>query len=130
MLPMPEPQKWDIDAVKGVAATPWSMHEPTIPEVIRLDRAEAEVPPKERVAAVGRLYIKQEDLDLYGYTQHCPKCESIIVHGNESRSTVPYSEQCRARITAEVAKTEEGQERLQEVTDKSDHFYAEKIRQS
>ena len=115
MLPMPEPQKLDIDAVKGVAATPWSTHEPTILEVIRLDRAEIEAPRKERVVAVRRLYIKREHLDFYGYAQHCPKWQSIIVHGNEAKSTVPHSEQCRARITAEVAKTEGGQEKLQKV---------------
>ena len=120
MLPMSEPQKWDVEAVKGVAATPWSTHEPTVPKVIRLDKAEAEPPCEERAAAVRRLYIKQEYLDLYGYTQHCPKCQSIIVHGSEARSNVPHSEQCRARIAAEVAKTEEGRERLQKVTDKSD----------
>ena len=82
------------------------------------------------MAAVRRLYIKQEYLDLYRYTQHCPKCLSIIVHGSEARSTVPHSERCRARITAEVAKTEDGQERLEKVTDKSDRFYAKKISQS
>ena len=78
------------------------------------------------MAAVRRLYIKQEYLDLYGYTQHCPKCQSIIVHGNEAKSTVPHSEQCRARIMAEVAKTEGEQEKLQKVIDESDCYYAEK----
>ena len=130
ILAMPEPQKRDIEVVKGVAATPWSTHEPTVPEVIRLDKAEADLPRQERVAAVRRLHIKQENLDFCGYTQHCPKCQSIIVHGNKAKSTVPHSEQCRARITAGVAKTEEGQQRLQKVTDQSDRFYAEKIRQS
>ena len=77
-----------------------------------------------------RFYIKQEYLDAYVYTQHCPKCQNITIHGNEAKSTVPHSEQCRARITAEVAKTEGGQDKLQKVLDKTDRYDAEHIKES
>ena len=112
-------------------ATPWPVHEPTVPEVIRLDKPEFVAPRKERAAAVGHLCIKQEYLDAHGYTQHGPKRQSIIViHGNKAKSMVPHSEQCRARITAEIAQTEGGQEKLQKVFDKSDRYYAEKARKA
>ena len=36
LLSVPQLQKWDIEAVKGVKVIPWSVHEPTVPEAVRL----------------------------------------------------------------------------------------------
>ena len=59
-------------------------HEASKPAVIKLDPTGN--PPEERrekVPVARRLYIRQKDLDDFGYTQNCPKCQHMIMHGNK-----------------------------------------------
>ena len=69
---MPKAQKWDVGAIKGVNATPRPVRDPTVPEVIRLDKPEVDIARKGKVAAVRRLYIKQEYMHAYGYSPNSP----------------------------------------------------------
>ena len=114
ILRLPEPQKWSIGDVQGIAVTPWSIHEPTGPEVTfpQKDTAPENLPAKQRMAR--RMYIRQEDLDKHGYTQGCPKCDHLLTHG-PSTGAIAHSEACRARLMEAIAASPGGKERLQKM---------------
>ena len=104
---MPQPQKWSVDAIGGVAATPWSQHEAEKPEVIKLDCPGVSLPDQPvRIPVVWRAYIRQKDRDKYGYTQNCPCCQSSITYGPNTQNSTPHTDQCRQRIMDEWSKTE------------------------
>ena len=120
VISMPQPQRWSIERVRQVSVTPWSMHTPEEPGVIH---HQPEATPQarggegqERLAQVRRLYIRQSDLDQYGYTQNCPRCQHVLVYG-AGQVNVNHSEECRNRIMREMSKTPEGQARIQKKMD-------------
>ena len=53
----------------------------------------------------------QKDLDAYGYTTTCQRCQHIRIHG-PGTGTGPHSEECRAHIIGKLQETEEGRKRL------------------
>ena len=55
ILRMPEPQQWSLEIVKDVSATPWSVHEPSTPEVIHHQPAD-KPQAAEKLAHVRRVY--------------------------------------------------------------------------
>ena len=103
------------------------MHKESEPHVRFPGRevAEGEVRP-DNVRPVRRIYIKQSDLDRYGYTTGCPKCEDII--RGATKSTVNHSDRCRKRIEAKLPETEEGRARLGAATERSERFLEEAVR--
>ena len=126
-IPMPQTQRWSLEAVRDVAAKSWSQHEASKPGVARLDPTTvAEEERKERVPQARRIYIRQNDLDKHEYANNCPKCQSIIVYGPNTQSSFPLSEVCRQRIMAEWAKTEAGQTRPRRAQERGDRYIAEK----
>ena len=107
LLRMPEPLKWSLEAVRAVSATPWSVHEAQKPGVIQHDPTiEPALRSEEKITQVRRLYIRQADLMRHGYTKNCPICQHMITHGTNTGS-MPHTEECRQRITEEVAKMPE-----------------------
>jgi hypothetical protein len=48
------------------------MHDLTVPGVARLEKPEVDIARKGKMAAVRRLYIKQEYMHAYGYNQNSP----------------------------------------------------------
>ena len=131
LMPMPQIQRWSLEAVWDVAATPWSQHEASKPGVVKLDPITiAEEERKERVPQARRVYIRQNDLDEHGYTKNCPKYQSIIVYGPNTQSSTPHSKECRQRIMAEWPKTEAGQTRLRRAQERGDRYIAETIQEN
>ena len=106
LLRMPEPQQWSLDRVKEVTATPWSTHVKPESEVIHHKR-EGEAPQADELVPVRRLYIRQPDLDQFAYTKACRQCQRILTHGAQ-KATMTHSDECRARIMAELDRTPEG----------------------
>ena len=101
LIPMPQPQRWSLEAVRDVAATLWSQHAASKPGVVKLDPTTvAEEERKERVPQARRVYIRQNDLNEHGYTKNCPKCQSIIVYRPNAQSSTPHSEERRTRSRA------------------------------
>ena len=125
LLRLPEVENGIVKKMSSVAMTPWSMHKESEPHVRFPERevAEGEVRPDD-VRPVRRIYIKQSDLDRYGYTTGCPKCEDII--RGATKSTVNHSDTCRKRIEAKLAETEEGRTRLGAATERSERFLEQK----
>ena len=69
------------------------------------------VPPPDQVI-VRRIYLKPDDFDRYGFTRGCKRCEHDKKYGPNRRKT-NHSESCRDRIEAELAKTPQGQARIE-----------------
>ena len=112
LVPMPKPQKFNLDAIREVAATPWSIHEPTVPEVIRVEGGVGHEDKPGRAPVVRRLYIRQSDLDGpegFGYTKGAPSVRAYLTYGPMVENSTPHSAACRARIEAELSKTDKGQ---------------------
>ena len=70
-----------------------------------------------------RLYIKKADIDAYGYTEGCVKCDHDLKYGF-GRTTKGHSDICRKRITAELAKTLAGIERVMAASGRAERFLA------
>ena len=125
ILRVPKPDQWSIDRIKEATVTPWSMHESTVPEVIHHKPAE-QPQVTAKMAQVIRAYIKQPDLDTFGYTQGCKRCQHILTYGS---GTMPHSDACRARIMAELAKTPSGRARLARMNERADKYIADHMKQ-
>ena len=126
-MTMPSPSQWSKEKIEQVSVTPWSMHERQVPEITHRE-AEPAVETQEKESQIRKFYIKQSDLDAYGYTQHCPRYDRILAYGPGS-ATMPHSLACRARIEAAVAGTAQGQQRLQRVREREDRYLAEQVQQ-
>ena len=109
----------------SVKITPWSLHEQKKPEVVFRDQlAQRPEPVDAPVRMARRVYIKPADIDKYGFTSGCPKCEHEMRYGR-GRCTVPHSERCRVRIMDELIKTPEGKIRIERATMRMDQATAE-----
>ena len=72
-----------------------------------------------------RMYIRQADLDAFGYTPGCKTCQSMVGRG-KGETSAPHSEICRTRIMAEMAKTDGGISRLACMNEHVDRYVAER----
>ena len=121
----PKELRWDSELFGKVKGTPWA---PTPGRAARPEEAEElaeaisvepelpeepalEVSAAEKREVPRRVYIRQTDLDAYGYTASCPACD--LIRMGVSREGVLHSESCRARIVGKIAGTEEGKKRLE-----------------
>ena len=119
---VPGPSKWSIDTIKEMLSTTWKSHSPITHEAIEHQPVER-VTTTDKTTTIRRLYIRQDDLDAHGYTQHCPKCQHIMVHGSNTPATMSHSTQCHNRITEAIAATPAGRARLDKLTDKRKPTY-------
>ena len=58
-----------------------------------------------------RTPITKKDLDDYGLSENCPRCEHTLRYGH-GRTTKGHSEQCRSRIYEQMLTPEAGQVRI------------------
>ena len=59
----------------------------------------------------GQVYIKPKDLERYGLTRGCNKCDHERNYG-PGRTSAAHFNICRDRIMKELAKTNEGHARI------------------
>ena len=93
--------RWDRAAVNDIQATPWQWVVPDggqPPVEVIAPRADkipaAAVQP--RVYAPRRVYIKPEDLEKWGYTAGCRRCQKM--RDNASAHGINHTTACRKRI--------------------------------
>ena len=77
---MPDVQKFDRDRVAAISSTPWSIHTAASPDGVFAEKTVKEDTPAD-IAKFLTIYIRQVDLDAFGYTPGCKKCQSILGHG-------------------------------------------------
>ena len=133
MLRMPDAQKWSAESLATITGTPWDVHarEAAAPEVVFKPRdevaetaARAEEPLQRR-----RVYIKQSDIEAFGYTEGCPRCEHGLRYG-PNKTQKGHNDACRARIMGELSKTPEGQSRIAKINARIDESATEHIEQA
>lgn len=125
VMRLPNAEKWNAGSLASVSVSPWNLHkrrEPTVVFGDRIDEPVASDAPKPRLAR--RIYIGKKDLERFGRTAGCPKCDHELRYG-PGRTTANHSEECRRRIELELAKSEEGQERIARATVRLDRAVAE-----
>ena len=92
-----------------MSLTAWPWDGPVSAGPVRVILPEVELcAPLEESTVVRRVYIMKQDLETYGYTEGCKGCKALAA-GTRPQA---HTEGCRARIEAELAKTDEGRERL------------------
>ena len=112
ILRMPGAEKWNKDALVRVGCTPYDLHQPREPEVIFREKTGEKVEAPEQLISMARqVYIKPKDIERYGLTRGCKKCDHERTYG-PGRTSAPHSKICRDRIMKELAKTDEGQARI------------------
>ena len=99
-----------LNDLTSVTARPWDGPKSAkevrvvLPDVSSI-KAMAEA---EAIGRTRRLYINKADIMKFGLTEGCLGCRCLA----EGKRAQGHSEGCRARLEAEIAKTEEGRFRL------------------
>ena len=72
------------------------------------------VPSEEdKLKRLKRLYVRQADVEAFGYTPGCPRCEHSLTYG-PGRTQVAHNNTCRERIADCLKDTPEGKRRLEQ----------------
>ena len=104
--------KWDMESVAKVRAIPWEKNGRTETGVICPEQLEgAQVRGDVAVRQERKLYIKKSDIEMFGDSEGCARCEHDLRFGY-GRTTKGHSDKCRERIYTELAKTPAGQVRI------------------
>ena len=127
---MPLSKRWSAEKLESMHVNRQAAHEGrgarAVPFAPR-EQVEADEEPARRRHA-RRLELRQGDFDPdkggFGWTEHCPKCTKARTYGWKESLNMQHSQQCRARIEAELAQTEKGRTRLEHVKERLDRSAA------
>ena len=112
---VPNNEKWCEEKVQAITVTPWKLHAPKSGDVIFKKKFEAEEEMRQVLEDILRIVkrapITQGDLEAFGYTAGCPKCDHPVMYGY-GRSTAPHSERCRTRFYDAYLSTERGRSKI------------------
>ena len=123
----PDSQKWRLGECAAVNCRPFDLHKAKEPTVIFQERTDGEaLLPPGGPRNVRKLYIKKADIDAYGFTSGCPKCDMHMRYGH-GRTTKGHSEQCRQIIATKLAETPAGRERIRAAEGRMDEAVAEAV---
>ena len=105
VMRMPAADKWSKDALSSISATPYSLYTPREPEIVFRDATDAQRPQLDPKVALSRqVYIKPADIERFGLTRGCPKCDHELNYG-PGRTSKGHSKVCRDRIMGEMSNT-------------------------
>ena len=117
--------RWDVDKLKSIVVTPWSLRTEAAPERVDVGPpVEKHEPPKPDVAPLPRrLKITMKILNEHGFTKDCQQCDHIQRY-SETKPGLTHSDGCRRRIIDSMLATPEGQQRIQQYEDRVDRAIA------
>ena len=132
----PSDRQFDLEMLKAVRETPWQPNPEKspnadadrLPNPIAIEPvvAASELPPPpgpaDRVPAYRRMYIRQSDLEKFGYTGGCEACSAI--REGRDRQGINRSEHCRKRITEAMKSDDAGKVRLERETRREEEYIA------
>ena len=131
----PWEQRWGSENLDMVVGTPWKTSgeqdkesdEGIMPEiVVRMEVPDAEKidrPVARPVEFVPRrVYLRSKEFDEHGFTPGCSGCTSMM---KGEKKSIHHSEECRARMSEAMAKTEVGKKRLEEAEKRGDRYFEE-----
>jgi hypothetical protein len=129
-----EEDKWQAEIFENFVGLPWQLKMPVAREAgmkpvpdLELDielPGQPEVPAvqveKKQKGYIPRgVYIRRDvELKQYGYTDGCDGCDAAK-HGLSHRQ---HSRACKKRISEQMAKTQEGQQRLDRIKEREEKF--------
>ena len=95
----PLEDRWKVEELKAVSATPWSLRSVEKPSVIDfgIEKEKHDLPSESAPIVPRRLKITMGTLREFGYTDGCRQCDHIRAFG-EVKGGIPHGERCRTRI--------------------------------
>jgi len=125
---LPFPNRWSLESLAELKATPSTMHVPGDPGMILRERNEGIEQPSraDAKAKVRKLKITIEDLDRFGFTEGCPQCTHILRY-RSGRPGYAHTDTCRQRVMNAMMETPDGQERLARLEERVDRALAEHV---
>ena len=123
---LPLQNRWNLERITEVQATPHDKHLPSDPRVIMRESTDRVVQPSrpDSRPRVRKLKISMDDLDQYGYTEGCQQCTYILRY-RCARPGYTHSDACRQHVIDELTKTPEGRERLARLEERVDRALGE-----
>jgi len=128
----PETERWDKGDIEKVTALPWKWRvthkregqveviPPRTEEEKSKDKPEKNQPGPEQVPPKS-VYIQPTDLDKYGYTKGCRRCQ--LMREKKKAHGIRHSAECRNRL--EERMKEDQDDRVQKADIKKDEYVAE-----
>ena len=123
----PDEERWIRDEWHSMRGVPWEVvpghPDRELKSKVLMPKMEPAAPPKvdEEEPRVRRMYIQKKDVEKYGATARCEGCKAAV-RGGEAR---PHTEECRARIEAEMAKAKDT--KWERTNDRINNWMAKKI---
>ena len=129
---LPEGERWDADLLEHIDIFPWGREpQPQRPEqegqpaVIFEPRPPQHDEPEveqDRPVIPRAFNIRRTDLEKYGYTKGCRKCDCIRQKIPGEGGSKAHSEECRNRIAEEMMKDERAARRIQAAQERRQFF--------
>ena len=125
VMRLPNILKWNSEEIQKVNVTPYGLHQAPAPHVIfKRGDPVVEAARADQQVIARQVYIRTSDLEAFGYTDGCPKCQHELQYG-PNRTGRPHSVECRQRIMEKLRDTEHGRFRLRRATERLDRSVAE-----
>jgi len=125
---LPYPNRWSLEKLAEIKATPSSRHVAAEPGVVLRERPDGVDQPRRADATVKvrKLKITVDDLDRFGFTEGCQQCEYILRY-RSGRPGYSHNDTCRKRIIEALMDTVDGRERLARLEERVDRALAEHV---
>ena len=107
--------------------TPYGCHAPAQPGVTFKEAVDEKLEqPPEGVRQTRRVPITQDDLNEFGYTQGCQRCDHSLRYGY-GRTIMAHSEACRPRSYAKLKRTVKGRARIEHMERRPNEAISDEI---
>ena len=112
--------------LQSVSVTPYQAWVPRDPEAIFTEKVHDELQKAKAgiIRQVRQTSIKKADVDAYGHTPGCPRCDHALRYG-WGRTKRQHSTACRERIYAEMLNSEQGRLRIARMGQRQLEFMTE-----
>ena len=126
----PAANRWSVDRVTSLTATPWSVRDKADVTVRFQDAPTEEERRSKRIEDVPKAFrINHGDLVKHGFTEGCPQCDYNTVH-KKSKAGISHTNACRKRMLEALMDTPQGRARLEAYEEKVDQAIADRIEAS
>ena len=130
---LPAGERWQTDVFEAFVGLPWQMRPPPEREAVQrpvpdmeleielpgAEPAQPDVMRKKKGYIPRGIYIRRDvELQEFGYTAGCDGCEAA----KGGLSHKQHSKACKKRISEEMAKTEEGRQKLERLREREEKY--------
>ena len=126
----PIANRWSLERISAIVATPWSLREKPDREARLAENAEEQGTPAEprsrEIADLPKAFrIAYKDLVEHGFTTDCPQCEHNELY-QKSRGGFMHTDGCRKRLMDALMSTPAGRRRLETYESRIDQAIADR----